>query len=75
MCQEYAIGLFSVKYNSFSFDVLVLKIVSGKKNRKFIHRDDNINLLGHVGIVKHILYSLFFDSWGRPQGIEMVDSN
>ncbi|KAF7119356.1 hypothetical protein RHSIM_Rhsim13G0164400 [Rhododendron simsii] len=40
MSPEYVIdGLFSVKSNIFSFGVLVLKIVSGKKNRGFYHPD------------------------------------
>ncbi|CAL5390588.1 unnamed protein product [Camellia sinensis] len=46
---EYAIdGLFSVKSDVFSFGVLVLEIVSGKKNRGFYHPGHNLNLLGHA---------------------------
>uniref|UniRef100_A0A6N2N8S7 Receptor-like serine/threonine-protein kinase n=1 Tax=Salix viminalis TaxID=40686 RepID=A0A6N2N8S7_SALVM len=46
---EYAIdGLFSIKSDVFSFGVLVLEIVSGKKNRGFYHPDHNHNLLGHA---------------------------
>ncbi|CAL5390593.1 unnamed protein product [Camellia sinensis] len=46
---EYAIdGLFSVKSDAFSFGVLVLEIVSGKKNRGFYHPGHNLNLLGHA---------------------------
>lgn len=49
MPPEYAVdGLFSVKSDVFSFGVLVLEIVSGEKNRGFIHRDHRHNLLGHV---------------------------
>ena len=49
MSPEYAIdGLFSVKSDVFSFGVLVLEIVSGKKNRGFYHPDHDLNLLGHV---------------------------
>jgi len=48
---EYAVdGLFSIKSDVFSFGVLVLEIVSGKKNRGFYHPDHNHNLLGHVSI-------------------------
>ncbi|GFQ05760.1 g-type lectin s-receptor-like serine/threonine-protein kinase at4g27290 [Phtheirospermum japonicum] len=40
MSPEYAIdGLFSVKSDVFSFGVLVLEVVSGKRNRGFSHRD------------------------------------
>ncbi|KAI3731010.1 hypothetical protein L1987_62193 [Smallanthus sonchifolius] len=46
---EYAVhGLFSVKSDVFSFGVLVLEIVSGKKNRGFSHKDHSDNLLGHA---------------------------
>ncbi|KAJ9553821.1 hypothetical protein OSB04_017866 [Centaurea solstitialis] len=46
---EYAVhGRFSIKSDVFSFGVLVLEIVSGKKNRGFSHGDHNDNLLGHA---------------------------
>ncbi|PHT50737.1 hypothetical protein CQW23_10484 [Capsicum baccatum] len=49
MSPEYAIdGIFSVKSDVFSFGVLVLEIVSGKRNRGFVHQDHNLNLLGHM---------------------------
>ena len=49
MAPEYAIdGLFSVKSDAYSFGVLLLEIVSGKKIRQFYHSDSNINLLGYV---------------------------
>ncbi|KAI3731053.1 hypothetical protein L1987_62236 [Smallanthus sonchifolius] len=45
---EYAMnGLYSIKSDIFSFGVLVLEIVSGKKNRGFVHEDHDDNLLGH----------------------------
>lgn len=51
MSPEYAIdGVFSVKSDVFSFGVLVLEIVSGKKNRGFSHPDHKLNLLGHVSV-------------------------
>ena len=40
--------VFSVKSDVFSFGVLVLEVVSGKKNRRFIHPEYNLNLIGHA---------------------------
>ncbi|XP_060199268.1 G-type lectin S-receptor-like serine/threonine-protein kinase At4g27290 isoform X2 [Lycium barbarum] len=49
MSPEYALdGIFSVKSDVFSFGVLVLEIVSCKRNRGFVHQDHNLNLLGHA---------------------------
>ncbi|CAH9076033.1 unnamed protein product [Cuscuta europaea] len=49
MSPEYAVdGIFSVKSDVFSFGVLVLEIIGGKKNRRFIHPDHHLNLLGHA---------------------------
>ncbi|KAK6229567.1 hypothetical protein SCA6_018518 [Theobroma cacao] len=49
MSPEYAIdGVFSMKSDVFGIGVLVLEIVSGKKNRGFSHPDHDHNLLGHA---------------------------
>ncbi|KAL1558518.1 G-type lectin S-receptor-like serine/threonine-protein kinase0 [Salvia divinorum] len=49
MSPEYAMdGLFSVKSDVFSFGVLVLEIVSGNKNRGFLLKSHNLNLLEHA---------------------------
>ncbi|XP_059442138.1 G-type lectin S-receptor-like serine/threonine-protein kinase At4g27290 [Corylus avellana] len=49
MSPEYAVHEhYSVKSDVFSFGVLLLDIVSGKKNRGFCHSDHHLNLLGHV---------------------------
>ncbi|KAL8509998.1 hypothetical protein ACS0TY_016999 [Phlomoides rotata] len=49
MSPEYAIdGLFSVKSDVFSFGILVLEIVCGKKNRGLFISDNNLNLLGYA---------------------------
>ncbi|KAI3755831.1 hypothetical protein L1987_55639 [Smallanthus sonchifolius] len=49
MAPEYAAdGLFSIKSDVFSFGVLVLEIVSGKRNRGFFHKEHNNNLIGHA---------------------------
>ncbi|KAI9075609.1 hypothetical protein K1719_042409 [Acacia pycnantha] len=49
MPPEYAVhGQFSMKSDIFSFGVIVLEIVSGKKNRGFADPKYNLNLLGHA---------------------------
>ncbi|XP_070028388.1 G-type lectin S-receptor-like serine/threonine-protein kinase At4g27290 isoform X3 [Nicotiana sylvestris] len=49
MSPEYVVdGVFSIKSDVFSFGVLVLEIISGRRNRGFSHGSRNINLLGHV---------------------------
>ncbi|KAL7103544.1 hypothetical protein ACP275_08G186400 [Erythranthe tilingii] len=49
MAPEYAIdGKFSVKSDVFSLGVVLLEIVSGKKNRGFNNHDNCRTLLGHV---------------------------
>ncbi|XP_059591529.1 G-type lectin S-receptor-like serine/threonine-protein kinase At4g27290, partial [Vitis vinifera] len=49
MSPEYASeGLYSTKSDVFSFGVLLLKIVSGKRNRGFSHPGHDLNLLGHA---------------------------
>ena len=49
MPPEYIVhGQVSVKSDAFSFGVLILEILSGKKNRNFSHPDQQLNLLGYV---------------------------
>ncbi|KAG4980559.1 hypothetical protein JHK82_033801 [Glycine max] len=49
MPPEYAVrGNFSVKSDVFSFGVIILEIVSGKKNREFSDPEHCHNLLGHA---------------------------
>ncbi|KAG5131549.1 hypothetical protein AAZX31_13G266000 [Glycine max] len=49
MPTEYAVhGHFSMKSDVFSFGVMVLEIVSGKKNRDFSDPEHFLNLLGHA---------------------------
>ncbi|KAL5726243.1 G-type lectin S-receptor-like serine/threonine-protein kinase SD1-1 [Ranunculus cassubicifolius] len=65
MSPEYAIdGHFSVKSDVFSFGVLVLEILSGKKNRAFSHPDHDHNLLGHAWIL-----------WSEDKSMELVDES
>ncbi|XP_057458964.1 G-type lectin S-receptor-like serine/threonine-protein kinase At4g27290 isoform X2 [Lotus japonicus] len=49
MAPEYAIdGLFSIKSDVFSFGVLLLEIVSGRKNRALTYHDHDHNLIEHA---------------------------
>ena len=48
MSPEYVVfGKFSIKSDVFSFGVILLEIVSGKKN-SFYHKQPSITLIGHV---------------------------
>ncbi|GJV10026.1 G-type lectin S-receptor-like serine/threonine-protein kinase [Tanacetum coccineum] len=49
MSPEYLIGgTFSVKSDIFSFGVLMLEIVTGRKNSSFIHIDPTSSLIGYA---------------------------
>ncbi|KAM0063290.1 putative protein kinase RLK-Pelle-DLSV family [Helianthus debilis subsp. tardiflorus] len=49
MAPEYAgDGIFSIKSDIYSFGVVLLEIVSGEKNRGFVHKDHSNNLVGHA---------------------------
>ncbi|KAL2547963.1 S-locus lectin protein kinase family protein [Forsythia ovata] len=62
MAPEYAIeGFFSIKSDVFSFGVLILEILSGKKNTGF-YQKDSLNLLGHT-----------WELWTSNRGVELMD--
>ncbi|GKV19861.1 hypothetical protein SLEP1_g30064 [Rubroshorea leprosula] len=64
MAPEYAInGQFSVKSDVFSFGILLLEIISGKKNRGFYHLSHTVNLIGHAWIL-----------WKEGRPLELIDS-
>ncbi|KAK2387546.1 G-type lectin S-receptor serine/threonine-protein kinase [Trifolium repens] len=49
MAPEYAIdGLFSIKSDVFSFGVLLLEIISGRKNRAHNYQEHDQNLIGYA---------------------------
>ncbi|GMY37017.1 receptor-like serine/threonine-protein kinase SD1-8 [Fagus crenata] len=65
MSPEYAMdGQFSVKSDVFSFGVLVLEIISGKKNRGFYYANNELNLLGHA-----------WNLWRQGKALELIDSS
>ena len=56
MSPEYALeGLFSTKSDVFSFGVLMLEILSGRKNTGF-YNSDTLNLIGYVSVSNVYLY-------------------
>lgn len=63
MSPEYAMrGQFSVKSDVFSFGVLVLEIVSGKKNTDLNQWNDADDLLGYVSIKQYHFFLCAFDA-------------
>ena len=58
MPPEYAVhGHYSIKSDVFSFGVLVLEIISGKKNKGFSDPEHSLNLLGHVSTLAATMHA------------------
>ncbi|XP_058073080.1 G-type lectin S-receptor-like serine/threonine-protein kinase At1g11330 isoform X2 [Magnolia sinica] len=63
MSPEYALdGIFSEKSDVFSFGVLLLEIVSGKRNTGFYPYKESLNLLGYA-----------WQLWEEGRGLALVD--
>nr|XP_034927093.1 G-type lectin S-receptor-like serine/threonine-protein kinase RKS1 isoform X5 [Populus alba] len=63
MSPEYAVfGNFSVKSDVFSFGVMLLEIVSGKKSNRFYQQDPPLTLIGYV-----------WELWREGKASEIVD--
>jgi len=53
MSPEYALeGLFSFKSDVFSFGVVVIETISGKRNTGFHEPEKSLSLLGHVRFLR-----------------------
>ncbi|KAL2327890.1 hypothetical protein Fmac_021317 [Flemingia macrophylla] len=65
MAPEYVVdGLFSIKSDVFSFGILVLEIICGKRNRGLYHAYKNLNLVDHA-----------WSTWKARKAIELIDPN
>ncbi|XP_059639313.1 uncharacterized protein LOC132281642 [Cornus florida] len=63
MSPEYAMeGIFSIKSDEFSFGMLLLEIVSGKKNHSCYHYERPLNLIGYA-----------WELWRENRGLELID--
>ncbi|XP_047970066.1 G-type lectin S-receptor-like serine/threonine-protein kinase At4g27290 [Salvia hispanica] len=63
MAPEYAIdGKYSVKSDIFGLGVVLLEIISGKKNRGYEDTNHNLNLLGHAWLL-----------WKENKSLELMD--
>ncbi|XP_019191575.1 PREDICTED: receptor-like serine/threonine-protein kinase SD1-6 isoform X1 [Ipomoea nil] len=63
MSPEYAVhGLFSTKSDIFSFGVIVLEIISGKRNTTFYEANGSLNLLGFA-----------WETWKEERWVEFMD--
>ncbi|CAL1376794.1 unnamed protein product [Linum trigynum] len=64
MSPEYAVfGKFSTKSDVFSFGVIFLETISGRKISAFCKEDPSLNLIGHV-----------WELWREKRALEIIDS-
>ncbi|MQM03722.1 hypothetical protein Taro_036503 [Colocasia esculenta] len=70
MSPEYAMdGVFSTKSDVFSFGVLTLEIISGRKNGWIPQTRSKLNLLAYVGIKRCMAWNL----WKEDRCLELLD--
>ncbi|XP_072987078.1 G-type lectin S-receptor-like serine/threonine-protein kinase B120 isoform X2 [Typha latifolia] len=63
MSPEYAMeGLFSVKSDVYSFGILILEIISGKRNSSFHHIEECPNIVGYA-----------YQLWKEDKAEELID--
>ncbi|KAK3197968.1 hypothetical protein Dsin_021383 [Dipteronia sinensis] len=80
MSPEYAMdGIFSEKSDVFSFGVLLLEIVSGRKNNSFYHSDRTINLVGYAwqlwkeGAAIELMHLTLRDSFAEDRVLRCIN--
>ena len=55
-------GLFSIKSDVYSFGILLLEIISGRKNSTYYDDNSAENLVGHVSkLIGHMIFSTQMD--------------
>ncbi|KAK4358390.1 hypothetical protein RND71_024000 [Anisodus tanguticus] len=65
MAPEYAIdGLFSIKSDVFSFGIVMLEIITGRRNTGFFYQEEESNLLGHA-----------WRLWKEDKAMDLVDQS
>ncbi|CAN4114654.1 unnamed protein product [Withania somnifera] len=65
MSPEYALeGMFSIKSDVFSFGVVLLEIISGRRNTGFYQSEEALNLLGYA-----------WKLWTEEAAIELIDKS
>ncbi|XP_034212737.1 G-type lectin S-receptor-like serine/threonine-protein kinase CES101 [Prunus dulcis] len=62
MPPESVEGIVSVKFDVYSFGVLMLEIISGRKNNSFYNDDRALNLVGYA-----------WELWKQGSGLELMD--
>ncbi|KAL6297601.1 hypothetical protein ACE6H2_005743 [Prunus campanulata] len=63
MSPEYAMGgIFSEKFDVYSFGVLILEIISGRKNTSFYYYEQHLGFLAYA-----------WHSWNEGKGLGLVD--
>ncbi|KAJ3693658.1 hypothetical protein LUZ60_009138 [Juncus effusus] len=65
MSPEYGMeGKISEKLDVFSFGVLILEIISGKRNNNFLDDNQSLNLVGHAWIL-----------WKENRALELINAS